>query len=138
MSEETGAVCIANIGAKGRRQRMNFGLVLLGISVLLAAVLIGTGVGRSWRLVVLLPLWGAGLGIFQARGRTWSQPGVARSARHGHRHRPAVDHGASRAGRGASPSAEGAPQSRGQRPPAHRDPAASAGLGSVRNRLALA
>jgi hypothetical protein len=42
----------------------------LGASVLLAVALVVGGADRRWRLVVFLPLWLAGLGIFQATEKT--------------------------------------------------------------------
>jgi hypothetical protein len=60
----------ANIGAHERRKRLTFGVVLLGASLVAAAMLIHADVARGWRIVLVLPLWAAGLGIFQARERT--------------------------------------------------------------------
>ena len=60
----------ANIGPDERRKRLTFGVVLLGASLLAAAVLIHADVGRGWRILLVLPLWASALGFFQARERT--------------------------------------------------------------------
>jgi hypothetical protein len=65
-----GAVCTPNIGLAGRRRRMRFGLIAVGIGVLTAAVVLVLRVPVLWRLVVLLPFWAGGTGIFQARDKT--------------------------------------------------------------------
>jgi hypothetical protein len=61
---------IANIGPRERRKRLLFGIVLLAGSLLLAAILIRSDVPRSWRMLLAIPLWAAGLGLFQARAKT--------------------------------------------------------------------
>jgi hypothetical protein len=61
---------IPNIGPRERRKRMLFGAGFLMIGVLAAAALIAGGVPRAWRLLLVAPFWAAGLGLFQARGRT--------------------------------------------------------------------
>jgi len=60
----------ANIGPHERRKRLTFGVVLLGASLLAAAVLIHADVARGWRILLVLPLWAAALGFFQSRERT--------------------------------------------------------------------
>jgi len=60
----------ANIGPDERRKRLTFGVVLLGASLLAAAMLIHADVARGWRILLVLPLWAAALGFFQARERT--------------------------------------------------------------------
>lgn len=60
----------SNIGAGGRRQRYIIGGVCLLVAVVAGAALVGTGAARGFRFWLLLPLWGAGLGVFQARGGT--------------------------------------------------------------------
>jgi hypothetical protein len=67
---ETATACVINIGPRERRKRFAFGLALLGVSVVLGAVLVVSGVPRPWRLTLFLPLWGAALGFFQAREKT--------------------------------------------------------------------
>jgi uncharacterized membrane protein len=63
-------VCIANIGRKGRQQRMRFGLVAGAVGLVLAGVFVATGISRWWRLVLFLPAMTAGIGIFQATAST--------------------------------------------------------------------
>ena len=60
----------ANIGPHERRKRLTFGVVLLGASLMAAAMLIHADVARGWRLLLVLPLWAAALGFFQAREGT--------------------------------------------------------------------
>lgn len=64
------AVCIANIGPGERRKRLRFGIVAFGVSVAIGALLVATGVRAVWRLSLVLPLFVAGLGYFQARDKT--------------------------------------------------------------------
>ena len=61
---------IPNIGPKGQRQRLTFGLIAFGISVAVFGVLDLTGAARPWRLGVFVPLYFAGIGVFQAQGKT--------------------------------------------------------------------
>lgn len=61
---------LANIGPNQRRKRMIFGAALLVLAGLAAAALISSGAPRGWRLMLVLPLWAAALGLFQARERT--------------------------------------------------------------------
>lgn len=61
---------LANIGAREIRKRRIFGIVSAVAAGLLGFVLIGYGVPRWTRLVLFLPLWAAGLGVFQAREKT--------------------------------------------------------------------
>ena len=60
---------IPNIGPRGRRQRLTFGVVSLGIAALLAFVLL-LGPPNALRLVLFIPLWLGALGIFQALDKT--------------------------------------------------------------------
>jgi hypothetical protein len=60
----------ANIGPQERRKRLTFGVVLLGASLVAGAMLIHADVARGWRILLVLPLWAAALGFFQARERT--------------------------------------------------------------------
>ena len=60
----------ANIGPQERRKRLTGGVVLLGASLIAAAMLIHADVARGWRMLLVLPLWAAALGFFQARERT--------------------------------------------------------------------
>jgi hypothetical protein len=60
----------ANIGPHERRKRLTFGVVLLGASLVAGAMLTHADVARGWRILLVLPLWAAALGFFQARERT--------------------------------------------------------------------
>jgi hypothetical protein len=62
--------CVPNIGPRERARRVGVGVVSLGVGLLLAALLIATGVGRPWRLVVFGPIWVGAVGLFQAREKT--------------------------------------------------------------------
>ena len=59
-----------NIGPRGRRRRLTFGLLGFGAAVLAAIALLALGVPRGWRAVVFLPLWLGALGVLQASGKT--------------------------------------------------------------------
>ena len=61
---------IPNIGPHERRKRLTFGVVLLGASLMAAAMLIHADIARGWRMLLVLPLWAAALGFFQAREGT--------------------------------------------------------------------
>jgi hypothetical protein len=61
---------LPNIGPSERRKRMIFGAAFLVLAGVAAAALITSGVPRGWRLLLVLPLWAAALGLFQARERT--------------------------------------------------------------------
>jgi hypothetical protein len=69
-TNSSSAACIANIGPQGRRQRHVFGIVALAVSVVIAIVCVVAGVRPLLRLPLILPLFVAGLGFFQARDRT--------------------------------------------------------------------
>jgi hypothetical protein len=43
------------------------GIVMLVVAAALGVWLLAGGAARVWRLTLLVPLWGAGLGLFQAR-----------------------------------------------------------------------
>lgn len=49
---------------------MRFGLIALGTAAVLSVLLLGLAAPRISRLTVFLPLWIAGLGVFQARDKT--------------------------------------------------------------------
>lgn len=61
---------IPNIGPRGQQQRVRFGLFALGLAVVLGAALLAFHAPRLSRAIVFLPLWLAGLGVFQARAKT--------------------------------------------------------------------
>ena len=59
-----------NLGPKGRRRRILLGAVMLGVSLILWLALAGTQAPRGWRLVLIMPLFLAMLGLLQARENT--------------------------------------------------------------------
>lgn len=59
-----------NIGPRGQTRRLRFGVVFLGVAVLLGALLFVVGAARGWRLALFVPLWIGALGVFQARDKT--------------------------------------------------------------------
>lgn len=59
-----------NLGPKETRKRLVMGVVMLAAGVGIAVALILLGAPRPWRLVVFLPFWMAGLGLFQAKEKT--------------------------------------------------------------------
>jgi hypothetical protein len=63
-------VCIPNIGPRERRRRLIGGVGLFVLGAMAAALLIGFGAGRAWRIAVFLPLWGGALGLLQVREKT--------------------------------------------------------------------
>jgi hypothetical protein len=59
-----------NLGPREIRKRRLMGIVALTIGVALSFALIVFQAPRLLRLVVFLPIWIAGLGLFQAREKT--------------------------------------------------------------------
>ena len=59
----------ANIGPKGRRARLIFGLVLLaaGLALIVGGV---AADARWWLVVIFMVFWLGSLGVLQARGHT--------------------------------------------------------------------
>jgi lysophospholipid acyltransferase (LPLAT)-like uncharacterized protein len=68
MSEEI--ACSMNIGPRGRRRRMGFGVVTLAVTAGIAVALVVMHVDRWWRLALFLPYVSAATGFFQAREKT--------------------------------------------------------------------
>jgi hypothetical protein len=64
------STCIPNIGPRERHRRQVVGVVMLGIAVTLAAALVLFGAPRVWRLLVVVPAWIAGIGLFQVKEKT--------------------------------------------------------------------
>lgn len=64
---ETSAI---NIGPREIRKRRLMGIVALTVGVGVAFSLVVFGAPRLLRLVIFLPVWIAGLGLFQAREKT--------------------------------------------------------------------
>ena len=67
---ENGPACIANIGPRERRKRLTFGIAMFAASLAAAALLIASGTPPAWRILLVLPLWAAALGVFQAAEST--------------------------------------------------------------------
>jgi hypothetical protein len=65
-----GEVCIANIGPKQRRMRLNFGILGFAVSAMAAIVLIATGAPQWMRLLLFVPLMAGALGFWQYREKT--------------------------------------------------------------------
>jgi hypothetical protein len=65
-----GTVCIANIGPNQQRLRLRFGLVMFAMGIMIAALLILTGVHWAWRIVLFMPFYLGATGYFQARDKT--------------------------------------------------------------------
>jgi hypothetical protein len=63
-------VCVPNIGPRERAKRLRYGIVFAVLSLAAAAALIGTGAPRSLRLLLILPFWISGSGIFQYLEKT--------------------------------------------------------------------
>jgi len=61
---------VANIGPRERRRRLRFGLAAGGFSFIAAVLLIASEASPHWRLALVVPLFLAALGYFQARDRT--------------------------------------------------------------------
>jgi hypothetical protein len=59
-----------NIGPGGRRQRVLGGVALLTVAVIGAVLLVVGGVARGARLALFVPLFGAAVGLLQARDHT--------------------------------------------------------------------
>jgi hypothetical protein len=64
------ATIARNIGPRGRRSRVILGAVLVVLAVGGAALLVLGGFDRGLRLALFVPLFGAALGLLQARDHT--------------------------------------------------------------------
>ena len=69
-SKTPAAAPCANIGAREIRKRQVMGAVFAAASVVLLVALMQYGAPRWGRLVLVAPLWMAGLGLFQAHEKT--------------------------------------------------------------------
>lgn len=70
MSSGPAPVCLANIGAAGRRRRRSLGLVFLALGAVAAVALALAGMPRALRLALFPCFWIGALGVFQARAHT--------------------------------------------------------------------
>lgn len=59
-----------NIGPRERRKRLAVGVVSLAVALAGLAALLLLEADRGWRLLLVLPLWGATLGFYQHREKT--------------------------------------------------------------------
>jgi hypothetical protein len=64
------AVCTPNIGPRERRKRLVAGIVMFGVTVIVAAVLVIAGLPRAWRALTIFPAWIGAIGLFQVREQT--------------------------------------------------------------------
>jgi hypothetical protein len=62
--------CTANIGPKGRRQRLRVGLVGMAVSALATVALLLSAAPAWLTALLIIPWWMAALGLFQARAQT--------------------------------------------------------------------
>lgn len=67
---DAATACVANIGLRGRRRRMGFGIVILALGGLAAVALLQGHTPWFWRIALFLPFWVGALGVFQAVGQT--------------------------------------------------------------------
>ena len=63
-------VCVPNIGPRERRKRLWAGLVHFCIATSALFIMMAYGVPRGYRLLLFLPLWGVGAGLFQYLEKT--------------------------------------------------------------------
>lgn len=66
----TGGEHAANIGTQEKRKRLTFGIFMLVVATILLAVFLVFDMNRWWRLVLILPVWLGGVGIFQVKEET--------------------------------------------------------------------
>ena len=63
-------VCVPNIGPNERRKRLYAGVVYLALAIAVLAFMIAHDTPRASRLLLVLPFWGAGVGVFQYLEKT--------------------------------------------------------------------
>ena len=61
---------VANIGTGEKRKRLTFGIFMLVVATILLATFLVFEMNRWWRLVLILPVWLGGVGIFQVKEET--------------------------------------------------------------------
>lgn len=61
---------VANIGTREKQKRLGFGIFMLVISGVLISLLFALDASRWFRLILVIPLYLAGLGVFQAKEET--------------------------------------------------------------------
>jgi hypothetical protein len=62
--------CVPNIGPRERTKRLRYGIVFAVLSLAAAVALFATAAPRGLRLLLFVPFWIAGSGIFQALEKT--------------------------------------------------------------------
>ena len=62
--------CIPNIGPRERRKRLWAGFVYFALTIVALAIMMSRQVPHGYRLLLFLPLWGAGAGLFQYLEKT--------------------------------------------------------------------
>ena len=63
-------VCVPNIGPNERGKRLVAGFFYFGVAVVAFVYLVSLHSSRAYRLLLFLPLWGAGAGVFQYLEKT--------------------------------------------------------------------
>ena len=63
-------IAARNIGPREQLKRRVMGIVFLVVGAALAFLMIAYDAPRPFRVAVFFPLWMAGLGLFQASGKT--------------------------------------------------------------------
>jgi hypothetical protein len=63
-------IVAVNIGPREQLKRRVMGIVFLMVGAALAFLMIAYDAPRLFRVAVFFPLWMAGLGLFQASGKT--------------------------------------------------------------------
>ena len=63
-------IAAVNIGPRERLKRRVMGIVFLVVGAGLAFLMVAYDAPRLFRAVVFFPIWMAGLGLFQASGKT--------------------------------------------------------------------
>jgi hypothetical protein len=59
---------VCNIDAKGRKMRLNFGLITIFVTIAISAYLtLGTFVSAYWQIVLILPLFMGFIGLWQSK-----------------------------------------------------------------------
>ena len=59
-----------NIGPRGQRRRLRFGVMTFGAALALGGVLFALDAPNTWRFALVPLLWLSALGFFQARDKT--------------------------------------------------------------------
>jgi len=68
--EEIGEICIANISPRERQIRMQFGIVVFFVSILVLVALVAFDINPLWRLLLFVMFTAAATGYFEAKDKT--------------------------------------------------------------------